>query len=72
MILMRSNGWTIYPGNQAGEYLAKPRTDSMIAAKFPQAQFRIAINSTGADYRAGGDEVLYPHRHRPGRLFVCP
>jgi len=65
------NGWTIHPGNQAGEYLAKPRIDSVIAAQFPQARFRIALNSTGADYQVGGDEMLYPHGNGPrGSLFV--
>src|ERR1022692_66014 len=60
------NGWTIHPENQTGEYLAKPRADSVIAAQFPQARFRIAINSTGADYQVGGDEKLYPHGNGPG------
>ena len=64
-------GWTIYPGSKAGEYLAKPKTDSMIAGKFPEARFRILINSTGSDYRACGDEALYPHHDgQGGRLFV--
>ncbi len=65
------NGWTIHPGSEAGEYLAKPRPDSMIAGKFPDAQFRLVINSTGSDYRACGEEALYPHPNGPGAsLFV--
>ena len=64
------NGWTISPGSKSGEYVAKPKTDSMIAGKFPDARFRILINSTGSDYRSCGDEALYPHPRRPGRVFV--
>jgi cellobiose phosphorylase len=65
------NDWTIHLGSEAGEYVAKPRTDSMIAGKFPDARFRLVINSTGSDYRACGDEALYPHHNGPGAsLFV--
>ena len=65
------NGWTICPGSQAGEYLAKPRTDSMIAGKFPDARFRMLINKAGADDRAGGNESLYPKLDSQGTsLFV--
>jgi cellobiose phosphorylase len=65
------NGWTISPGSKSGEYVAKPKTDSMIAGKFPDARFRILIHSTGSDYRSCGDEALYPHpRSRGGCLFV--
>jgi cellobiose phosphorylase len=64
-------GWTIYSGSKAGEYMAKPKTDSMIAGKFPDARFRLVINSTGSDYRACGDEALYPHHDgQGGCLFV--
>lgn len=65
------NGWTIRPGSKAGEYLARPGTDSMIAGKFPDARFRLVINSRGSDCRAGGDEALAPHLNGPGTsLFV--
>ena len=65
------NGLTICPGSKAGEYIAEPKTDSMIAGKFPDARFRILINSTGSDYRACGDEALYPHHDgQGGCLFV--
>ncbi len=63
------NGWTICPGAQAGEYLAKPGKDSVIVSKFPDARFRILINSTGSDYRACGDEALYPHHNSQGDSF---
>ena len=65
------NGWRILPGSQAGEYVARPSRDSLIAAKFPEARFRILINSADADYRAGGDELLYPDQDgQGGSLFV--
>ena len=65
------NGWTVHPGSKAGEYLAKPRTDSMIAGKFPDARFRLVINSTGSDYRACGDEALNSkHKGQGSGLFV--
>ena len=65
------NGWTISPGSNAGEFTARPGADSMIAGKFPEARFRILIHSTGSDYRACGDEALYPSPHsRGGCLFV--
>ncbi len=53
-----SNGWKVIPGSAAGEYVAKPKTDSMIAGKFPKAQFRIVVDTFHADYKAGGDELL--------------
>jgi cellobiose phosphorylase len=65
------NKWTIRPGSEAGEYLAKPAANSLIASKYPQARFRITIRSPDADCRAAGDEALYPHRDgQAGSLFV--
>ena len=65
------NGWTVCPGSQAGEYIAKPGSDSMIVNKFPEARFRILINSTDSDYRACGDEALSSRQNGQGSsLFV--
>jgi len=65
------NGWTIIPGNSSGEYVAKPKVDSMIAGKFPQAKFRIIVNNKNDDYKAYGDEVLYPdHKSHGASFFV--
>jgi cellobiose phosphorylase len=65
------NGWKMGPGGTAGEYVALPRPDSMISGKFPQAQFRIIINSVHADYKASGNEALYAnHKSHTGSLFV--
>ncbi len=65
------NGWTVKPGSTTGEYLAKPKVDSMIAGKFPQAQFRILVNSVNSEYKACGDEALYEDKKSHGEpLFV--
>ena len=53
------NGWSILPGIAKGEYVAKPKADSMIAGKFPNAQFRIIVQGRNADHKACGDEILY-------------
>ena len=52
------NGWTISDGNGAGEYIAQPRSDSMIAGKYPSARFRILINGPVLNSRPHHDENL--------------
>ncbi len=65
------NGWSICPGDNPGEYLAKPAADSMLAAQHPRALFRITTHSPGRDCRAANDEVLPPRRDgQAGSLFV--
>ena len=65
------NGWDIIHGSSAGEYVVKPIGDSMIARKFPQAQFRIIVQSSASDCRAFGEESLFPEHTRLGSpLFV--
>jgi len=54
-----SIGWQIKPNTKNSEYIAKPRAESMIARMFPQAQFRILVNSQSALYWSGGAEMLY-------------
>ena len=57
------NGWTIGPASQAGElweYVARPRPGSLITSKFPDARFRIVINSRGVDCQVGGQDIVYP------------
>jgi 1,2-beta-oligoglucan phosphorylase len=63
------NGWKIYQGGTDGEYLVLPKPGSMISAKFPEAQFRIVVNSVSADYKASGDEALYPDRKSNSNSF---
>jgi cellobiose phosphorylase len=66
-----TNGWNIIPGITTGEYVAKPKADSMMAGKFPHAQFRIIVQSVHADYKACGDEVLYSNKKsQSASLFV--
>lgn len=52
------NGWKTFSGENNGEYLVRPKPDSTIATKFPNAQFRMKVQSENADFRACGDEVL--------------
>lgn len=63
------NGWKITLGNITGEYVAMPKADSMITGKFPQAQFRILVNSVLADYKTYGDESLYTNQKSHGDSF---
>jgi cellobiose phosphorylase len=66
-----TNSWKIFPANIPGEYIAKPKGDSMIAGKFPKAQFRIIVTSINAGVKAYGEEVLYRSNKSPeGSLFV--
>jgi 1,2-beta-oligoglucan phosphorylase len=65
------NGWKTFSGNKNGEYLFRPKPDSMIAGKFPNAQFRIKVQSENADFRAGSNELLHADHDNPsGSLFV--
>jgi cellobiose phosphorylase len=66
-----SNGWKIVPGNAKGEYISRPGPDSMIAGKFPKAQFRIIVNSESSQYKACSEEVLYFGKRKPeNSLFI--
>jgi len=65
------NGWSIKAGSKASEYVAKPKTGSMIADKFPHPQFRIKVNNPDAVFKACGDEALYSdHMNHGSSLFV--
>lgn len=65
-----SNGWTIAPGSRSGEYVARPKAGSMLSEKFPQAQFRMIVNSDIA-YSVCGDEALYwDFKSRGGSFFI--
>jgi cellobiose phosphorylase len=55
----RDNGWTVAREKDADEFVAYPRAESMVAGKFPQAQFRILINGEAKEYLVSGDEALY-------------
>jgi len=65
------NGWRITSGRSDVEYIARPDAGSMIAARFPEARFRITIQTPGTECRACGDEMLNSSRQRQGsNLFV--
>lgn len=65
------NAWKVAPGHSPGDYVVKPKYGSMIMEKFPNARFRIVINSAPSDVQPYGDEVLNPDRnHRGSSLFV--
>ena len=64
----RSNGWAVKPGNNSGEFVARPKPGSMISSKFPQAQFRIVVNSKNT-YNTYGDEALHWDLKSYGDLF---
>ena len=65
-----SNGWTVIPGNTSREFVAKPKAGSMIADKFPKAQFRMLVNSN-SEFKASGDEALYDDsKSRDDSFFV--
>jgi len=65
------NGWSITPSGKAGEFVARPASGSMITGKFPNAQFRMKINSSDGGFKACGDEALYHDARSHGTgLFV--
>lgn len=66
-----AGGWQIFPGRRDGEFLAKSSADSMIAAKFPGAQFTIKVQSGGLGYQAGGDDLISSAGMRqPDSFFI--
>lgn len=54
------NGWKVFPGDKPGEFIVKPRPDSMIAGKFPEARYRTIVQNTGANFTSGSEELLNP------------
>jgi cellobiose phosphorylase len=66
-----TNSWTIIPGKTFDEFIARPKSDSMIAGKFPKAQFRILVNSNSSNCKSFTEEVLYSGKINPEKsLFV--
>jgi cellobiose phosphorylase len=55
------NGWSVKSGDRNGVYIAVPKPDSMIAEKFPEAQFSILVNSN-TDFVTSGNEGLFHNR----------
>lgn len=65
--LAEDNGWSVINNNSNGLYTFKLRLDSIIAKKFPKAQFKIKIHSS--NYKVCGDEILYPDLKGQGDSF---
>ncbi len=67
----RLNGWTVSAGHSDREFVATPMAGSMIAEKFPGAQFRMIIQQLNSDYKPCGKEALYPvYQSQGSSLFV--
>jgi 1,2-beta-oligoglucan phosphorylase len=65
------DGWKINEGGSKGEFLFIPDAKSMLAGNFPEARFRAIVNTSEADFRACGDEVLYESGKSHGSsLFI--
>lgn len=52
------NSWKISSGTSKGEYVAIPQAGSMITSNFPDAKFRIIVNSKHIDYEVGNEDLL--------------
>ena len=65
------NGWSIKPGNNAGEYIAVPAGGSMISRRFPDARFTITVQYSGNRYHAVGGGLTGKEREmRESSLLV--
>ncbi len=53
------NGWKVIQGNSDAEYIAVPEAGSMIAGKFPDAQYRIAFHGDPKQYRENDPIYLF-------------
>ena len=57
--LDQNNAWKLNEENPKGEYIFKPGTGSMMADKFPDAQFRVVVQSKNSQHKAYDDKILY-------------
>lgn len=53
-----ANGWQVSTGLSEREFIAKPKPDSMIASRFPSAQFRIIVQDTTAVFKVSDEEQI--------------
>jgi cellobiose phosphorylase len=65
------DGWTLVPG-ASHEFIATPRADSMLAARFTRPQFRILVNSQEVRYFAAGEALQRPDREPFGFVLEVP
>lgn len=66
----KDNAWTISREKPIDEIVARPGADSVIAEKFPQAQFRIIVRGGSNEYSVSGDEALYVDGQSRGDSFL--
>jgi 1,2-beta-oligoglucan phosphorylase len=60
------SGWTVTPG-LTHEFIARPLPDSMVAERFPEAQFRMIVNSHDIGYT---EALALDHETPRSSLFV--
>lgn len=53
------NAWNLTKSSQDGEFVIKPASESMISSKFPNAQYRICMNSDIVVLETDQQELLY-------------
>jgi len=58
-----TNGWKALPGKTKEEMVVKPATQSMLAQKFPEAQFRFVVQTTNANYHFHDEKILFENGH---------
>jgi cellobiose phosphorylase len=52
------NGWSFMPGSKDGEFIFRPDPGSMLAGKFPEARFRMRIETPGARMKSDGSQLF--------------
>jgi cellobiose phosphorylase len=61
------NSWKITKGTTPDEFIALPEKNSMIQEKFPDAQFRMLVNSTHINYTAHTGDILF-NKKAPAKI----
>jgi cellobiose phosphorylase len=67
--LDKDNGWSVSRGETVDEWIAQPKAESLIAGKFPRAQFRLLLNGDTKNCTVSGDELLYGDGESRGEPF---
>jgi cellobiose phosphorylase len=66
-----SNGWEIASGHNSGEIVARPKPDSPIARRFPEALFKVQIHGYKTCHAVYDNNALCPsHRGNSGNILV--
>ncbi|MCB2219554.1 MAG: hypothetical protein KQI35_04100 [Bacteroidetes bacterium] len=61
-----TNNWKPFPGKSREEMVFKPAADSMIARKFPEAQFRFEVQSIDTAFSFNDEKILFKDDQHPG------